>query len=37
MVALIAAGYLFLIAQFGFVGLVAAGLHIAALLLFVKR
>lgn len=34
---LAAAGYLYLIVAFGWIGLVAAALHIGALLLFVKR
>ena len=37
MAALAVAGYTFMIVQFGWIGLVAAGLHIGALLLFVKR
>lgn len=37
MAALVVAGYVFMIVQFGWLGLVAAGLHVGALLLFVKR
>ena len=37
MMGLVVVGYLFLIVTLGWLGLVAAVLHIAALLLFVKR